>query len=576
MKGLMKTYITLLCLLVSIVSVAQEPDFFQAAGTPVNPKVDVSWNRYNTYSGIESICRQLARAHPNLIKMNSIGKSFEGRDMWMLTVTNFRKGKELEKPGFYIDGNIHSNEIQGSEIALYTAWYLAEMYASNEFVANLLDDKVFYILPSINPDARNNYMLEANTASSPRSGMMPIDDDRDGLKDEDGFDDLNNDGHITFMRRKNPNGRYVEDRRDSRRLVQVDREKRGEYELLGYEGLDNDGDGSVNEDRVGGYYDPNRDWAWNWQPDYIQGGAYKYPFSVPENRTVADFFMAHPNIAGAQSYHNTGGMLLRGPGSEEDLATYGRADVSVYDALGNMGQKLIPGYDYLVIYKDLYSTFGGEIEWFHGGRGIFSFTNELYTSYLMFHNEEEGQEGQYEFDKYLLFGDAFIEWEEYDHPQYGKIEIGGQKKNFRRANPGFLLETDAHRNMAFTLFHAYHTPKLEVDKVEIKKLSGGLREVTVTVANRRIIPTHNGQDLKFSITRPDHIKISGPEVLAGMVVRDIDFNSTTEQKHNPSSIEVRNIPGMGLATVRWIVSGNAKIKIDVNSKKGGVAQWNEE
>ena len=561
---------------VTISAEAQDPDFFQAAGTPVNPKVAVSWNRYNTYSGIESICRQLARAHPNLIKMNSIGKSFQGRDMWMLTVTNFREGEEMEKPGFYIDGNIHSNEIQGAEISLYTAWYLAEMYSSNKFIQDLLDEKVFYILPSLNPDARNNYMLEANTASSPRSGMMPIDDDRDGLKDEDGYDDLNNDGHITFMRRKNPNGRYVEDRRDPRRLVQVEAEQTGEYELLGYEGLDNDGDGRVNEDRVGGYYDPNRDWAWNWQPDYIQGGAYKYPFSVPENRTVADFFMSHPNIAGAQSYHNTGGMLLRGPGSEEDIATYGRSDIAVYDQLGNMGEKLIPGYRYLVLYKDLYSTFGGEIEWFHGGRGVFSFTNELYTSYLMFHNREGGQEAAYDFDKYLLFEDAYVEWEEYDHPQYGLVEIGGQKKNFRRANPGFLLETDAHRNMAFTLYHAYHTPKLEFDKVEIKKLGGGIREVTATVANRRIIPTHSGQDLKYKITRPDFVTLTGPDVIAGMEVINLDLNQLKEQKHSPQIMEVSNIPGMGTVTIRWIVSGNDKVAIEINSAKGGVARWTEE
>ncbi len=572
----MKRLTTIILSVIFFASYGQDPDFFQAAGTPVNPKVDISWNRYNTYSGIENICKQLAKAHPNLIKLNSIGKSYQGRDMWMLTVTNTRNGSDLEKPGFYIDGNIHSNEIQGTEIALYTAWYLAEMYNSNKFVQELLDEKVFYILPSINPDARNNYMLEANTASSPRSGMMPIDDDRDGLKDEDGFDDLNSDGHITFMRRKNPNGRYVADPRDPRRLVQVEGDQRGEYELLGYEGLDNDGDGRVNEDRVGGYYDPNRDWAWNWQPDYIQRGAYKYPFSVPENRTVADFFMEHPNIAGAQSYHNSGGMLLRGPGAEEDLATYGRADVRVYDELGEMGEKLIPGYNYLVIYKDLYSTFGGEIEWFHGGRGIFSFTNELYTSYLMFHEERGGQASIYEFDKYLLFEDAFIKWEEFEHPQYGKIEIGGQKKNFRRANPGFLLETDAHRNMAFTLFHAYQTPKLEIDRVDVKKLSGGLKEVTVSVANRRLIPTHSGQDLKYSITRPNIVELTGPEVIAGMRVINEDLNQTVEQKHSPERMEVRNIPGRDVVTVRWIVSGGQKMSIEVNSSKGGKVRWNEE
>ena len=85
--------------------------------------------------------------------------------------------------------------------------------------------------------------------------------------------------------------------------------------LLGSEGIDNDGDGRVNEDPVGGY-DGNRNWASNWQPNYIQGGAMDYPFQLPEAKAVNDFLMTHPNIAGVQSYHNNGGMILRGPGAE--------------------------------------------------------------------------------------------------------------------------------------------------------------------------------------------------------------------------------------------------------------------
>jgi hypothetical protein len=65
-----------------------------------------------------------------------------------------------------------------------------------------MDDKVFYIAPTINPDGRHNYMHEPNTVNTPRSGTIPLDDDGDGLAAEDGFDDLNNDGEITQMRRR--------------------------------------------------------------------------------------------------------------------------------------------------------------------------------------------------------------------------------------------------------------------------------------------------------------------------------------------------------------------------------------
>ena len=283
---------------------------FKAAGSPAKPKVNVSWNRYYDYGGITDICKKIAAAHPQLAKLESIGKSYMGKDMWVLTITDFKKGDPDKKPGMYIDGNIHSNEVQGSEFSLYTAWYLTETFADTKFIQELLADKVFYIVPTINPDARDSYFHDANTGSSPRSGVIPIDNDRDGQINEDGYDDLDGDGHIVMMRRKNVNGRYRADPADPRRMIQVGNDEKGDYEFLGLEGKDNDGDGLVNEDGYTFEYDPNRDWGWNWQPNYIQGGAYKYPFSLPENRNVMNFVMKHPNIAAAQSYHNAGGMIL--------------------------------------------------------------------------------------------------------------------------------------------------------------------------------------------------------------------------------------------------------------------------
>lgn len=567
----MKIAISILSLvLVSVAALAQDANgVFRAAGSPENPKVQVSWNRYYNHAGVTDICKKLAAAHPDLIKLSSIGKSYQGREMWLLTVTDFKTGKPEEKPGFYIDGNIHSNEIQGTEMALYTAWYLAETFKDVSFIKELLADKVFYIVPTINPDARDHYMKEPNSQNSPRSGVIPVDNDRDGLIDEDGFNDLNGDGHITMMIRKSPTGRMKKDPNDPRRLIPAKVDEQGEYEMLGFEGIDVDGDGRVNEDGTG-YYDPNRDWAWKWQPNHIQNGAYKYPFSIPENRNVRDFVMAHPNIAGAQSFHNSGGMLLRGPGAEEDAGSYNADDVRIYDAIGKKGELLIPGYRYLIVHKDLYTAWGGELDWFNSGRGIFTFSNELFTSYMYFNRQGSGQEDVYAFDQSLLFGDAIVTWQEYDHPQFGKIEIGGVKKNFTRADPGFLLESDAHRNMAFCIYHAYHMPKLVLEEMTEKNLGGGLTEITVVVTNKRMIPTHSSLDLRYKIERPDYISIQGPKVIAGMVVENRDLNIAREQKNNPATLEVSNIPGMGSVTVRWIVSGGKNYTIKVDSKKGGV------
>ena len=553
---------------------AQQENYFRALGTPHKPKVEIAWNRYYSSEGLWDWMKKIAQAHPHLAKIESIGKSVEGRDILTLTITDFSTGKDTEKPAMWIDGNIHSNEIQGGEFSLYAAWYLTEMHGDNDFVKQLLKDKTFYITPTINPDARNNFFKEPNTASSPRSGMLVLDNDGDGENGEDRMDDLDGDGHITQMIRKSSTGRFIKDPLDSRRLMQVGPDQVGEYEMLGQEGIDNDGDGQVNEDGIG-YYDPNRDWGWNWQPDYIQRGALKYPFTLPENRAVMEFVMKHPNIAGAQSFHNSGGMILRGPGAEEDVNTYNREDIRIYDAIGKIGEEMIPGYRYLTVYKDLYSVFGGELDWFYGNRGIFTYSNELMVSYLYF-NKQAGrgnQEEQLKVDELLTFGDAFVNYKEFKHPQFGTVEIGGFKKTFGRAHPGFLLEQDAHRNVAFTLYHAYHTPKLSITDVKEVDLGGGLKEVTATIFNERMVPTHASQDLKHQIERPDYVTISGAKVVAGFVVKDEDMKKYTEQIASPEKIAVANIPGMGAVKVRWIVSSTQNMSITVDSAKGGKASW---
>jgi Zinc carboxypeptidase len=547
---------------------------YKAAGSPVNPKVVISWNRYNDHAGITDILKKIVKAYPNLAKLESIGKSFGGRDLWCIAITDYSKGDASKKPGMYIDGNIHSNEVQGSEFAMYTAWYLTENFNDNGFIRELLADKIIYIIPSINPDARDGFFKQPNTPNSPRSGTIPIDNDRDGLVDEDGYDDLDGDGNIVQMRRKNPNGRYKADPANPNRMIEVGPDEKGDYELLGLEGIDNDGDGLVNEDGVEYEYDPNRDWGWNWQPNNIQNGAYKYPFSLPENRAVMEFVMKHPNIAAGQSFHNAGGMILRGPGAAEDVGTYNAADIEVYDVLGKKGEEIIPGYKYLVVYKDLYSVFGGELDWLYGARGIYTFSNELWTPYLMFNSDatrDFNDETTFKFDRYLLFKDAFVDWHPFDHPQYGKIEIGGFKKNFTRMHPGFLLESDAHRNMAFTVYHVYHTPKLEIDTIMEKVMGEGLKEVTAIISNKRLMPTHSSQDLKYKIERPDYISLSGAKVIAGMTVDNLNPAATVEQKTDPQTIEAENIPGLGQITVRWIIQGNTKYTITVDSRKGGMA-----
>lgn len=550
---------------------------FKGMGAPNDPKVSMVWNRYYDSQELAEIGERIANAYPDLVSRSTIGESVQGWPLYLLTVTSKKGGKSGNKPGFYIDGNIHSNEIQGSEVALYTVWYLTESYGKIDWITELLDRVVFYIVPTINPDARDWFIHHPNTPHSPRSGMLPRDDDGDGLMDEDGYDDLDGDGNIVQMRKLDPAGRYIKDPDHPRMLKRAEPDQPGQYTLLGWEGKDNDGDGRINEDGPG-YYDPNRNWAFSWVPEYIQYGSDQYPFSIPENRAVAEFVIDHPNIAGAQSYHNSGGMFVRGPGSKADTEVYTREDTQIYDFLAEKGEEILPFYRYVVLYKDMYSAVGGELDWLYGGRGIYTFTNELWSSLNMFkdENNEQGwfgrQKDVYRFDRLLLFGEGIVEWTPIDHPQYGKIEIGGVKKNWTRTAPSFLIEEMCHRNMAFTLFHADQMPSLAIDSVHVKELGDGLVQIDAIVHNRRIIPTRSDWDVKNGITLPDRITISGDgvQVITGFRVLDPFLKHLKEQTHHPETIHVESIKGMDTVQVRWIVTGNDRAVIRVDSVRGGV------
>jgi len=471
----------------------------------------------------------------------------------------------------YIDGNIHGNEVQAGETVTYTAWYLLEMADTVPAVKQLLDERTFYLVPTINPDGRDHWFHDANNPHQNRGGRVPVDNDGDGLFDEDDTEDLDGDGHITSMRIRDPWGRYKPDPDyPDHLMVEVDKDERGSYSLLGWEGVDNDGDGEVNEDGPGGY-DSNRNWPWRWQPEAVQYGARDYPFSLPESRAVGDFFMAHPNIAATQSYHNRGGMILRPPGQEDGGVS--PADERLAAFIGDRGEKMIPFYHSYIVWKDLYTVWGGEFEWFYGGRGIISFTNELWTEDNLFRREvPRGDAGDKErgmFLRYLLQNQGLTAWHEIDHPQYGKVEVGGTAKNFGRVPPSFLLEEEFHRNMAFTLYHAGCMPLLRLGEITTETLGSGLTRVRVPVENHGIIPTRIAHDVENGITSRNVVSLGGLDVVAGGIVENPLLGRVTWQKTRPREVLLEAVPGLDRVVVEFLVSGTGTGTVSATAARGG-------
>ena len=105
--------------------------------------------------------------------------------------------------------------------------------------------------------------------------------------------------------------------------------------------------------------------------------------------------------------------------------------------------------------------------------------------------------------------------------------------------------------------------------MEVKKLDGGLKEVTATISNKRMMPTHSASNLHYKIDPPDYIYLDGGNVIAGMIVEDADLNITVEQERNPQRLEIRNIAGYESVDVRWIVKGGSNYTVRAESVKGG-------
>ncbi|MBM4113578.1 MAG: hypothetical protein FJ253_09460, partial [Phycisphaerae bacterium] len=527
---------------------------------------DPAWNRFYDMDETSQMLREFAEARPDLAQLSTIGTSVEGRPIWLLTVTNFSTGDAREKPAMYVDGSIHANEIQATETVLYSIWYLLKHHGSVPAVTNMLDRAAFYFVPVVNPDNRAGWFEEPATPSSHRTGRFPTDNDGDGLVDEDPPNDLDGDGSIEQMWRKDPFGTHRRDPRDPRILEPVPSEPRpdgtreyGDWSRAGEEGIDDDGDGRINEDGSGGY-DMNRSWPSGWQPNSVQFGAGPWPLFYPETRSVALFVLAHPNIAAGQAFHNAGGMILRGPGAPEREGDYPPRDRAIYEQIARAGEEMLPFYRILVIHSGLYVVHGGLVNWLAEGLGIVSFTNELWTDKrLMQSNADLTPEQRRRLDDRLLLGQTWSDWKEMEHPQFGTVLVGGGNRWSSRIPPGFLLEEECHRNFAFVLHHADQMPLLRWESVSSAPIGGDLWELTIAIANDRLIPTRTQRAADRRIGEPDRLVIDGGgdvKVIASGVLGSRQDRTFAAQAHRPEVVVIEEgVPGHGTRLIRAIVRG---------------------
>ena len=559
--------------LIAIVSLA----FSSFAANDGKIEVPLRFDRYYNYEDVVKALEVLHAAYPDLTKLESMGESEEGRKIYVLTINNSKTGAELEKPGVWVDGNIHGNEIQAGEVCLYYANMLLTKYGENEKITKAVDRNVHYIVPVVNVDGRAHFFNDANTMNSSRSLRIPKDDDNDGLFNEDPADDLDGDGNICQMRIKDPNGNYKADPEDPRIMVRVKPGEKGEYTILGSEGIDNDGDGRFNEDAEG-YVDPNRNWGYNWMPPYVQNGAGDFPFSGVGMKAINDFVAKHPNIIMNFAFHNNGGMWLRVPA--EESAQIPQSDIAAYDVIGKEAIKITPGYVYMPSY-DLYPTYGDTDGQFFFVFGSYSLVGELFirTSETYSekpkaasYNDEETDGGverdreELKFNDNVALGELYKDWKPFHHPVYGDIEIGGWVKMSSRLPHPFMLPDLVHRNASVVLLAATETPEVEMNVFETKDLGNNLKRVRVRLTNKNGLSTMTAQAVKDKLYTIDHLTVSGAKVIAGGKINDYRLDQVTYKENKPE-IQFFAIPGHSSAEYEFIIEGKGKVTFDFVSQK---------
>jgi hypothetical protein len=572
------TWIGLLILLTALIPAAAQNEI----------TFPLRFDHYYQLDDIAAALKALNASYPDLTILEEVGKSDEGRSIYAMTVNNSRTGPPLGKPAIYVDGNIHGNEIQGGDISLYLLEYMLDSYARNKEIKELVDRVCFYVVPVVNVDGRYHFMAEANNPDSGRSLRIPTDDDRDGLIDEDFPDDIDGDGNICQMRIKDPFGKLKTDPEDSRLMIRVKPGEKGEWTLLGDEGLDNDGDGQVNEDGEG-YVDGNRNWGFDWFPAYVQGGSGEYPFSGSGMKALAEWILTKTNISIGWSFHNYGGMFLRGP-SRKGLGEFPAEDISVFDYIGKEAERILPGYRYLVSWKDLYTTRGDSIEWLTEIMGAYGYVAEVYQAKAeAFAGASEkpmaAESGNFldallssgisereriKFNDQLAQGELFKPWTPYKHPVYGDIEIGGWIKMSSRLSAPFMIRDLVHRNAMVVLFSAKHLPEVSLEVTEVKNVGKNLYRIRTRLANPKAVPTMSSLAQKVNLYPRDFLKISGnkAKTVAGGVLTDPYYDKVTYKKDKPE-IQFLIVPGFGKIEHQFFVEGEGDITISYESRHGG-------
>ena len=548
----------------------------------VGPDGDVDWNRFYTAAETNQILREFHAIYPDLTELHQVGESYYGQPLMLITITNEATGPAADKPALYVDGGIHAGELTGSAVATHFIGHLLNGYGNDERVTALLDTRAFYVRPKFNPDGSDLALIEDQFL---RSTPHPFDEDEDGASDEDPPEDLDGDGWITQIRVPDPDGIWVADPSDDRIMMRDPEIQRAGLRFSTMrEGVDNDSDGEINEDGLGGL-DMNRNFPRNWERVHLQPGAGDYPLSEPETRAAAAFINAHRNITGIVHGHTAGGFVYRLP-SASAPSLFPPIDLEMIIHLGEeytrtTGRPVIPSATHPTEHR-----YGTLISWGYWDHGVIGWVPEFSPGPEEWVTDYDGdgeisEAEQHRFNDEELGGRYFSDWTAFDHPQLGAIEIGGWHSKFWGQNPPpEFLQAETGKQLPWILYLAEQSPLVEMTDPEVTALDDGTFRVDVTVTNTGYLPTSVTDRGAVGRQRPDGTVdrqiVRAPAVtLTHPGLEIVDGAVRTVIPHLAGSNTILRTATARSHTVSWIVratGGERAVRVTAESDKGGTVR----
>jgi murein tripeptide amidase MpaA len=514
-----------------------------------------------------------------------------------------QKGDSSKKPGFYIDGNTHASEVTGSAVCIKTIWELVSGYGKDYFITKLMDNRTVYINPRVDPDGAELFLTTPENAGG-CGRMYPWTEEEwkraEGLVGED----IDGDGHITQMRKMDPNGEWKISEADPRFIEHRQPEdNNGPFYRLYTEGMIKNYHGQEIVMAPRKYnLNINRNYPGDFVPHPKQWGAGPYALSEPETRAVADFILSHPNIAGIMTYHTNGGNLPRVFDDKPDTHFVDincEKDLEIFKVLGEVATRMT-GYRQISSYEGFtrdkrVSRHGCTDGYTYLHHGILGFCMELWDmagqagipefierggiEFRWPHIKKEDAVKLLKWNDEKLDGEGFQNWTKLDHPQLGEVEVGGwrTKYTWRNPPPGKLLEEEVEKTYRFALVHASLMPELEIISAESINLGDGLRRVRIKVSNNGFQSTSLTQmavERKFA--KPVIATITVSEGVEILEKRNwVDLGTIDGRAEKLPGLLKPSPAGEGhVKTAEWLVrsKNQAKVTVHVSSEKAGVIE----